>query len=89
MQNYRKKQVVVGALRLPDTYREFVKYFFLWTSLLQEDLDYVVTLDGVEILTPEGVMLAGWGDWIIKGVEGEYYPCKNSIFKRTYEEVND
>lgn len=39
----------------------------------------------VEIPTLEGVMTAQIGDWIIRGVKGEYYPCKPDIFKETYE----
>ncbi len=39
------------------------------------------------IPTLEGVMIANEGDWIIKGVEGELYPCKPSIFEKTYEAV--
>ena len=37
------------------------------------------------IETSEGVMTASPGDWIIKGVKGEFYPCKPDIFKETYE----
>lgn len=37
------------------------------------------------IATLEGVMRAGIGDWIIRGVAGEFYPCKESIFTATYE----
>ena len=43
----------------------------------------------VEVKTIEGVMLGNDGDWIIRGVEGELYPCKNSIFKATYEEAKE
>jgi hypothetical protein len=39
------------------------------------------------ILTLEGAMKASPGDWIIKGVEGEFYPCRASIFEATYEEA--
>lgn len=39
------------------------------------------------INTLEGVMFVSAGDWIIKGVDGELYPCKPSIFKKTYERV--
>jgi len=39
----------------------------------------------LEIPTLEGVMFASNGDWIIKGVDGEFYPCKPSIFAKTYE----
>lgn len=39
------------------------------------------------ISTLEGVMTANVGDWIIKGVNGEFYPCKDEIFQKTYEAV--
>ena len=39
------------------------------------------------IKTPEGVMIANAGDWIIRGVKGELYPCKPDIFDATYESV--
>lgn len=39
--------------------------------------------------TLEGVMLVSPGDWVIRGVAGEFYPCKPEIFAQTYEAVND
>ena len=39
------------------------------------------------IATLEGVMKANYGDWVIRGVAGEFYPCKLDIFEATYEEV--
>lgn len=41
----------------------------------------------IEIDTLEGTMLALPGDWIIRGVKGEFYPCKPDIFAATYEEA--
>ena len=41
--------------------------------------------DKLMIATPEGVMTASAGDWIIRGVAGELYPCKPDIFAATYE----
>lgn len=41
----------------------------------------------VFVNTLEGYMTAKPGDWIIKGVKGEFYPCKPNIFAATYEEV--
>ena len=41
----------------------------------------------ISIPTLEGVMTASEGDWIIRGVNGEYYPCKPGIFGKTYEPV--
>lgn len=48
------------------------------------------TIDRDEFLavdTLEGVMKARTGDWIIRGVKGEFYPCKPDIFRATYEEI--
>ena len=44
-----------------------------------------------EVLIPtlEGVMTASLGDWIIRGIKGEFYPCRNDIFTETYEPVGD
>lgn len=41
----------------------------------------------IEIETLEGMMKANFGDYIIKGIKGEFYPCKPDIFQATYEEV--
>lgn len=43
----------------------------------------------IEIETLEGTIKANFGDYIIKGVKGEFYPCKPDIFKLTYEKVDD
>ena len=47
----------------------------------------LVERDGLKIFTLEGKMLANPGDWIIRGVKGEMYPCKDEIFRLTYEPV--
>ena len=44
---------------------------------------------GMKIPTLEGLMVARQGDWIIRGVKGELYPCKPDIFEATYERVHD
>jgi hypothetical protein len=43
----------------------------------------------IDIHTLEGVMCADMGDWIIRGVAGEFYPCKPDIFEATYEAVEE
>ncbi|QFG09672.1 hypothetical protein PBI_PIPP_48 [Gordonia phage Pipp] len=43
---------------------------------------------GLKIKTLEGTMLAAWGDYVIRGVQGEFYPCKPDIFAASYEEVD-
>ena len=54
------------------------------------DNTIIIYADGTcDIKTLEGTMKAGYGDYIIKGVKGELYPCKPDIFKQTYDEVID
>ena len=52
-------------------------------------LGFTPALGTLDIPTLEGVMTASPGDWIIKGVAGEFYPCKSDIFEATYERVVD
>lgn len=47
------------------------------------------TKKAIKIKTLEGIMQANKGDWIITGVNGEQYPCKPDIFKKTYEEYKE
>lgn len=87
MAKYRKKPVVIEAYQLPDgNDTEAVEEFNIWAArvgFINWSSDY----DGISIETLEGIMFAGVGDWIIKGVAGEFYPCKDEIFKATYEPV--
>lgn len=81
---YRKKPVVVEAMQLPpvdeDPTQELVDF------LHSMPCDWEGERHGeIVIHTLEGTMSAGPGDWIIKGVKGEFYPCKNDIFEATYE----
>lgn len=79
MARYRKKPVVIDAVQFTgenlDELRRFVP---------EEVRDNRVG-HPLGIWTPEGVMSVSVGDWIIKGVKGEFYPCKDDIFKMTYE----
>jgi len=51
--------------------------------------DYSAYTKGFHILTLEGEMVARMGDYIIKGIKGEFYPCKPDIFKMTYDKVEE
>lgn len=51
-------------------------------------VDAYQTKEKMYIQTLEGVMKADPGDWIITGIRGEKYPCKDDIFKETYEPVD-
>ncbi len=52
------------------------------TSYRPEDVQII--LEHLQIETLEGTMKANVGDWIIRGTEGEFYPCKPSVFQRKY-----
>lgn len=79
---YRKKPIVIEAVRWTGKNLEEVIRFLDVPQLTNDFLEHYI-----EIETLEGTMRANLGDWIIKGVKGEFYPCKPDIFKQTYEPV--
>lgn len=80
MSKYRKKPVVIEAVQLcGNNIQEVLK--FANSSFLDKDS---CTL---KIGTLEGDMVANSGDYIIQGVNGEFYPCKPDIFDKTYKKV--
>ena len=81
---FRKKPVVIEAQRVtPETIRDVERW--CGGSVKGESLPRVNRC--IDIQTLEGEMRANMGDWIIKGVKGEFYPCKPDIFEATYEPV--
>ena len=82
---YRKKSVEIDAIQWVSDNIEQV-YEMLGDNLIintDEDKDEVKHF----INTLEGKMEMSWGDYIIKGVKGEFYPCKPDIFELTYEKI--
>ena len=80
---YQKKPVVVDAVQwMADNTKDVLEF-------IGEPLTTQVSPDGkkIRMFTPEGYMTASLHDWIIKGVEGEFYPCKPNIFDLCYKEV--
>ena len=77
---FRKKPVIIEAVQFDGTLRST-------DPLMIPECSQELGSDTLQIPTLEGVMTARPGDWIIKGVKGEFYPCKPDIFKATYEEV--
>lgn len=77
---FRKKPVVIEAVQFMGT-----------PESLKEVVDFMICVETIDnqivIRTLEGEMRAIAGDWIIKGVNGEFYPCKPDIFEKTYEAV--
>ena len=87
MGRYVKKPVEIEAFQLPTEKGEDLTPFEKWAEL-HEMHDYGYGRYGMILIeTLEGTMAASPGDWIIKGVEGEFYPCKPEIFKKTYSPV--
>ena len=80
MNNFRKKPVVIEAMQYDGNPLPIQAWAY----------GHVAPYDGmIRIETLEGTMYARVGDYIIKGVQGEFYPCKPDIFKATYEKVED
>lgn len=88
MAKYRKKPIVIEAVQLTPTNLEEIKVFAELGRLSHGNAQLE---DGkrlkVFIPTLEGLMTANQEDWIIRGVAGELYPCKNDIFLATYDLV--
>lgn len=80
---YRKKPVVVQALRLAKPGEDNQRVADLFDFL--SGAEWEIGAAGIHIKTLEGEMRADPGDWIIRGVAGEFYPCKPDIFAATYD----
>lgn len=83
---FRKKPVVIEAVLWNGTQ---VSEVTEWISDALHNDTIMRFGDKVVIKTLEGNMIADPGDYIIKGVKGELYPCKPDIFEQTYEPIKD
>jgi len=83
---YRKKPVVIEAAQFDGSERSIVEIL-----ALQSDKVKVLREDAGDLLIPtlEGTMRASVGDYVIRGVQGELYPCKPDIFEQTYDLVEE
>jgi len=94
VQKFRKKPVVIEAVQFNNINSREVADF-VGKNLLQEiesetayEAGKGAPISSLTIPTLEGNMKAMPNDWIIKGVNGEFYPCKPDIFEKTYEAVD-
>lgn len=87
---FRKKPVVISAVQVTESNAKSIVDIINANNgscyLYQPGSAFLPT---VRINTLEGVMEGRVGDWIIRGIAGEFYPCKASIFKETYEEYHN
>ena len=79
--NYRKKPVVIESIQFNGDNLKECEVF------IEGNFDN--SLNYPNIKTLEGIMHVSKGDYIIKGIKGEFYPCKPDIFEQTYEKVNE
>ncbi len=90
---YRKKPVTITAVQWTGenlkTVTEFIdvkpEISSMIAGMMWDRYEEAVSKNGLKIPTLEGVMSANIGDWIIRGIKGEYYPCKPDVFAATYE----
>lgn len=94
MAKFRKKPVVIDAIRWTgDNLADIIQFTdgrppeinTNHAGMKWDEYVDLVRREGLKIFTLEGEHLASIGDWIIRGVNGEYYPCKPDIFAKTYE----
>ncbi len=95
---YRKKPVVIKAVEWTGNNKRDMFNFLTNNEMVNEymtadyptfRIDHIKVHGGLVIKTLEGEHLASIGDYIIKGVQGEFYPCKPNIFKQTYEVIKE
>lgn len=88
MPTFRKKPVEIEAVQFFDTSDSIEEICELMCDLDAVRIDYAIPNEPkIPIDTLEGTMYASVGDYIIKGVKGELYPCKPDIFEMTYDPV--
>lgn len=87
---YRKKPVVIDACQFETNNEDHDKNMNNLVHWMGQN-GQTSHHDGTDIYieTLEGIMRAEVGDFIIKGIQGEFYPCKPDIFAATYEKVED
>lgn len=84
MPKYRKKPIVIDAIQpIVDGIKEEWVLSAIKRGIVKRNAL------GIFIKTIEGTMMADETDYIIRGVNGEIYPCKADIFQKTYEKVKD
>jgi hypothetical protein len=89
MPKFRKKPVVIEARRFDVTSKTEQEALAGWCGGLLRGYRLDAEDREIEIQTLEGDMRAEFGDWIIRGIKGEFYPCKPDIFEATYDLVEE
>jgi hypothetical protein len=88
MPQFRKKPVVIEAHQFDgswDSAQPILEWMLVEWPIDLSQSRWAPQDNTIQIQTLEGIMAASAGDWIIRGVKGEFYPCKPDIFAATYE----
>ncbi|MFB5623347.1 MAG: hypothetical protein ACE5RP_00300 [Nitrosopumilus sp.] len=88
IKKFKKKPVVIEAIQWNGNNNEEVVDFIGWDNLNAEFKENESDVN-FSISTLKGDMKVSMGDWVIKGIKGEFYTCKPEIFEETYELVED
>lgn len=83
---YKKKQVEIEAIQWTGENQDEIRRFL--KSSQSNNQKFIQSGSDLLIDTLEGKMRAEINDYIIKGIQGEFYPCKPDIFNQTYEAIN-
>lgn len=100
---FRKKPIVVEAMKFPDNGPDQAKVsnwmednggeLGLYDGFVEHNVKTSTSATwrwrSADVETLEGTMPVNIGDWIIKGINGEFYPVKDDIFRKTYEPVEE
>ena len=89
---YKKKPIIIEAFRWTGDQTQVEDPEWIIEAIKQGTVQFrkpELLCCVMMINTFEGIMTAYRGDWIIKGVKDELYPCKNDIFEATYEEATN
>jgi hypothetical protein len=89
IKTFIKKPIEIKALEWTGLNENQVINFCLGKAFFGQVSDGKVTCFRMTIETIEGLRLAQIGDWIIKGIDDEFYPCKRSVFEKTYQEYTE
>lgn len=87
---FRKKPVVIEAMKFDGNFHQISE----WVDggkppMANTIIRHTNSPEMLTVETLEGPLYAQKGDWIIRGIKGEYYPCKPDIFEATYENADD
>lgn len=85
MKEYKRKPIVIKAFKITEKWINENKK--QWNIEKSNETGVTITSDGAIINTLSGVTKADIGDFVVQGVEGEFYPCKPNIFHKIYERV--